>query len=129
MAGSCFVKCALCKPDCPSLYENQCKRQKMQTIPHCRIGRVKMKDGADLKILPSRTIGLPEQLFRSAMDYASGKEIASAGYFIVTADGRVMTEWVITEHTTPAHLHGGASMLAHDILRATEPPPRPLSRS
>lgn len=96
----------------------------------CRIGKITFKNGgAELKILPTRTIGLTEQLFRAAIDYTCNKEIAAAGYFIVTAEGKVWTHWVVTEHTKPSDLHGGASMLAHDILRAGEPPPPSYSPS
>lgn len=41
MAGSCFILCDLCKPDCERLYKNQCERQRLDAqSPTGNVGKV-----------------------------------------------------------------------------------------
>lgn len=89
----------------------------MKTMTGCKIGKVTMKSGTRLHILPTREIGMAESLFDKARADARSSPVLCAGYFIVYVDGRTATRWHDPQIAPPSALAGGAKLLEADIIR------------
>jgi len=55
-------------------------------MTHCRISRVKFKNGLDLAILPRDVPSQAQRFFRLHVDAIAGLNVEACGFFIVTPD-------------------------------------------
>jgi hypothetical protein len=81
-----------------------------------RIGRVTLKNGPKLRILPQPTGGDPQlvEMMVETLDRVRRGEVAGMAFVIVTADGAVRTGWT---QTGPASYHGLTSGTAALLTR------------
>ena len=88
----------------------------MSTANNCRIGRVKLKKGPDLRIFPQFTGGDPElvEMMVETLDRVRRGEIAALAFVLVTTSGSVRTGWT---QSGAASYHGLASGSAALLTR------------
>ncbi|MDP2205888.1 MAG: hypothetical protein Q8K65_06220 [Alphaproteobacteria bacterium] len=98
----------------------------MTSTPRCRIGRVKWKN-PKLVALPSRHPCAMETMFAEAQASVRKNHILAAGYFFVSMDGKIETEWAESSLADAAQLAGGAALLQADILRYLAKSAKPLA--
>lgn len=83
---------------------------------HCRIGRVKMKNGgADLTILPTNEEKRFRHLFGVASWQCAKEKVLCAGYFVKYKNGGVEANWANEDGVYASDLTGSAAHLQHEI--------------
>lgn len=81
---------------------------------HCRIGRVKFKEGGEIHLLKQK----PKSICFTSVERLSKRideDTLAVGFFLIRKDRTMVTGWSYEKGTTNCDLLGAVSLLKHDM--------------